>query len=54
MDCALGEVRDGKEYVAGLEVPPTGRCSLLEGFRINFPSSDHLELETNELWRAYA
>ncbi len=58
MDCALGEVRDGKAYVAGLEVPPTGRCAFLEGLRINlrinFPSSDHLELETNELWRAYA
>ncbi len=52
MGCALGEVRDIKEYVAGLEVSPMGRCSLLEGLRINSQSSDNLELATRELWRA--
>ncbi len=52
MGCALGEVRDVKEYVTGLEVSPTGGCSLLEGLRNNFQSSDHLELATKELWRA--
>ncbi len=31
----LNEVWDVKEYVTGLEVSPTGRCSLLEGLRIN-------------------
>ncbi len=53
MGCALGEVRDVKEYVTGLEVSPTGRCSLLEGLRINSQSSDHLELTSKELWRAH-
>ncbi len=43
MGCALGEVLEVKEYVAGLEVYPTGRCSLLDGLRINSQSSDHLE-----------
>ncbi len=52
MGCALGEVLDVKEYVTGLEVFPTGRCSLLEGLRINTQSSDHLELASKELWRA--
>ncbi len=51
MGCALGEVRDVKKYVTGLEVSPTGRCSLLERLRINSQSSDHLELATKELWR---
>ncbi len=54
MGCALGEVRDVEEYVAGLEVSPTGRCSLLGGLRINSQSSDHLELAAKELWRAAA
>ncbi len=49
MGCALGEVRDVKEYVTGLEVSPTGRCSLLEGLMINSQFSDHLELATKEL-----
>ncbi len=30
MGCALGEVWDVKEYVAGLVVFPMARCSLLE------------------------
>ncbi len=51
MGCALGEVWDVKEYVTGLEVSPTGRCSLLGGLRINSQSSDHLELASKELWR---
>ncbi len=50
MGCALGEVRDVKEYVTGLEVSPACRCSLLEGLRINFQSSDHLDLASKELW----
>ncbi len=49
MGCVLGEVRDVKEYVAGLDVSPAGRCSLLEGLRINHQSSDHLELATTIL-----
>ncbi len=44
MGCALVEVRDVKEYVTGLEVSPTERCSLLEGLSIYSQSSDHLEL----------
>ncbi len=52
MGFALGEVRDVNEYVTGLEVSPTGRCSLLEGLRINSHSSDYLELASKELWRA--
>ncbi len=52
MGCALGEVRDVKEYVTGLEVSPTGRCSLLEGLKINSQSSGHLEQASKELWRA--
>ncbi len=39
----LGEVRDAKSYVTGLKVSPTGKCSSLEGLRINSQSSDHLE-----------
>ncbi len=49
MGCALGEARDVKEYVAGLEVSPTASCSLLEGLKINSKSSDHLELASKEL-----
>ncbi len=49
MGCALGEVRDVKEYATGLEVSPMWRCSLLEGLRINSQSSDHLELASKEL-----
>ncbi len=30
MGSVLSDVRDVKEYVKGLEVPRTGRCSLLE------------------------
>ncbi len=52
MGCALGEARDVKEYVTGLEVSPTGRCSLLEGLMTNSQSSDHLKLASKELWRA--
>ncbi len=52
MGYALGDVWDAKEYVAGLEVSPTRRCSLLEGLRINSKSSDNLELVPKELWRA--
>ncbi len=52
MGCALGEVRDVKEYITGLEVSPAGRCSLLEGLRINSQFSDHLELASKDLWRA--
>ncbi len=44
--------RGVKEYATGLEVSPMGRCSLLEGLRINSQSSDHLELASKELWRA--
>ncbi len=54
MDCVVGEVRDVNEYVAELEVFPAGRCSLLEGLRIDSQSSGHLELVTKELWRAAA
>ncbi len=54
MGCALGEVRDVKEHVLGLEVSLAGRCSLLEGLRINSQSSDHMELATKELWRESA
>ncbi len=54
MDCALDEVRDVKEYVTGLEVSPTGRCSLLDGLRINPQSSDYLQLATKEIWKAAA
>ncbi len=42
MRYALDEVRDVKEYVTGLEVSPTGRCSLLKGLRLNSQSPDHL------------
>ncbi len=52
MGCAFGEVRDVKEYATGFEVSPMGRCSLLEGLRINSQSSNHLELASKELWRA--
>ncbi len=52
MGCELDEVRDVKEHATGLEVSPMGRCSLLEGLRINSQSSDHLELASEELWRA--
>ncbi len=52
MGCALGEVRDVKQYVTGLEVSPKRRCSNLEGLKINSQSSDHLELASQELWRA--
>ncbi len=52
MGCALGEVRDVKEYVTGLEVSPSGRCSPLEGLRMNSQSSDPLELASKDLWRA--
>ncbi len=50
MGCVLGEVRDFKKKVAGLEVSQTGRCSLLEGLRINsqsfgFITSDQTALE---------
>ncbi len=48
------EVQGVKAYVTGLEVSPTGRCSLLEGLRIYSQSSDHFELATKELWRAAA
>ncbi len=53
MGCGLDEVWDVKEYVTGLEVSPTGRCSLFEGLRVP-QSSDHLEQTTKELWRAAA
>ncbi len=53
MGCVLGEVRDFKKKVAGLEVSQTGKCSLLEGLRINSQSSDHLELAIKEHWRAF-
>ncbi len=49
MGCVLDEVRDVKDYEAGLEVSPMGRCSLLEGLRINSQSSDCLELASKEL-----
>ncbi len=52
MGYALGEVREVKEYVEGLEASPMGRCSHLEGLRINSQSSDHLELASKEFWRA--
>ncbi len=29
-------------------------CSLLEGLRFNYQSSDHLKVVTKELWRAAA
>ncbi len=48
MGCALGEVRDVKEYATGLEVPSTGRCSLLEGLRTHSKSADHLELASKQ------
>ncbi len=54
MGCALGAVRVVKGHVTGLEVSPTGRCSLLEELRINSQSSGHLELATQEIWRAGA
>ncbi len=54
MGCALDDVRDVKEYVTGLEVSPTGSCSLLEGLRINAQSSDHFELAAKELWKTAA
>ncbi len=49
MDSALGKVRYVKEYATGLEVSPMGRCSLLEGLRINSQSSDYLQLASKEL-----
>ncbi len=52
MGCALGEVRDAKEYVTGLDASPTGRCSLWEGLGIKSQSCDYLELASKELWRA--
>ncbi len=52
MGCALGEVRDVKEKVTGLEESQMGRCSLLEGKKINSQSSDNLELASKEFWRA--
>ncbi len=52
MGCAFDEVRGFREYVIGLEVSPTGRCSLLEGLRINSQSSDYLELANKEVRRA--
>ncbi len=54
MGCALDDVRDVKEYVTGLEVSPTGSCSLLEGLRINSQSSGNLELAAKELWKTAA
>ncbi len=39
LGCALNEVRDVKEYVTGLEVSPTGRCSLLSKCGRQLPSS---------------
>ncbi len=54
MGYALGDVWDAKEYVAELEVSPTRRCSLFEGLRISFESSDYLELVSKELWRISA
>ncbi len=48
MGCALSEVGDVKEYVTGSEVPPTGRCSLLEELRINAQSSNHFDLASKE------
>ncbi len=54
MGWALDKVRDGKAYVTGLEVFSTGRCSLLEGLRINSQSSDHLELAAKKPWSAGA
>ncbi len=54
MGCALDEVRDAQGYVTGLKVSLTGRCSRLEGLRINPLCSDHLELATKELWGAAA
>ncbi len=52
MGFALGELQDVKEYVTRPEISATRSCSLLEGLRINSQSSDHLELESKELWRA--
>ncbi len=52
MGWALGKVRDVKEYVLGLELSLTGRCSPLEGLRIKSQFSDRLELTDKELWRA--
>ncbi len=54
MGCTLGDVRDVNENATGLEVSPSGRCSLLKGLMINSQSSDHLELAVKELWRAAA
>ncbi len=54
MGCVLDEVRDVKEYVTGLEVSPTGRCSFLVGLRINSQCSDYLQLATKEIWKAAA
>ncbi len=52
MGCAFVEVRDFMEHVARLEASLTGRCSLLEGLRINSQPSDHLEHVSKELWWA--
>ncbi len=54
MDWALGEVRDSKAHITRLEVSPTRRRSLLEGLRINFQISNHLEPVAKELWRTAA
>ncbi len=50
MGCAF--VEDFMEHEARLEVSLTGRCSLLEGLRINSQPSDHLEHVSKELWWA--
>ncbi len=52
MGCALGDLRDVKEYATGLEVSPMGRCSLLERLRINSISPGHLELASKGILRA--
>ncbi len=46
---ALGEVRNEIAHDTGLEVPPTGMCSSVEGLGINSQSSDLEELATKEL-----
>ncbi len=53
MGCMLGEVRDVRARVIGLEVTPLGRCSLLTGLKIDSQSSDHLELTAKELFYVY-
>ncbi len=49
MDRALDELRGVRAYETGLEVSPTGSCSLLEGLRINSQCSGYLKLVTKEL-----